>query len=184
MWRYTVLFLVLLPAAYAHGQGNPYQRRALREQAVAYAGTQARAFVETGDEAALALLACSPSGAAKLVEFHSSGALDRTPRPADLLRCIAMCGDDVLLFAIQHAKELEEPDAFSAFIHAPLDYALGLKQLEQGAAEVKGAKLSYYAAAQNRQWSSKHIVLLAGIAAIAGLVIWRRRRNRAQGIGV
>lgn len=86
-------------------------------------------IVETGDEAALALLACTPSGAAKLVEFHSSGALGKMPRPPDLLRVIAMCGEDVLLFAIQYAKELEEPDAFSAFIQAPLDYALGAFRL-------------------------------------------------------
>lgn len=183
MWRFAVLLLVLLLPSLAHGQGNPYERRWLREQAVAYAGPQARAFVESGDEASPALLACSPSGAAKLVQFHASGALDRLPRPADLLRVIAMCGDDVLLFAIQRAKALEEPDAFSAFIQAPLDYALGLKELEQGAAEVRAAKLSYYAAAQNRQWNSKHLALFAGIAAIAGLVIWRRRR-RVQGMGI
>lgn len=184
MRRFMILAVILLLPSLAHGQGNPYQRRAIREQAVAWAGPQARAFVETGDEVALALLACTPSGAAKLVEFHDSGALDRTPRPPDLLRAIAMHGEDVLLFAMQHAKELEDADAFSAFIHSPPDYALGLKSLEQGAAEVRAAKLSYYAAAQNRQWNSKHIALLAGIAAIAVLVIWRRRRNRAQGIGV
>lgn len=183
MLHFAVLLFVLLLPAIAHGQGNPYQRRALREQAVAYAGPQARAFVESGDEAALALLACTPSGAAKLVEFHSSGALGKLPRPPDLLRAIARCGDDVLLFAIQHAKELEEPDAFSAFIQAPPDYALALRNLEQGAAEVRAAKLSYYAAAQGRQWNSKHIALLAGIATIAGLLIWRRRRA-AQGMGI
>lgn len=176
------LFLLLLPLL-AHGQGNPYQRRAIREQAVAWAGPQARAFVETGDEPALALLAVSPSGAQKLVQFHDSGALGKLPQPPALLQCIAMYGEDVLLFAIQHAKELEEPEAFSAFISTPLEYALGLKQLEQGAAEIKAAKLAYYAAAQNRQWNSKHIALLAGIAVIAGLVVWRRRR-KAQGMGI
>ena len=179
----AILLLILLLPTVIHGQGNPYQRRALREQAVAWAGPQARAFVESGDDAALALLACSPSGAAKLVQFHDSGALGKMPRPPDLLRCIAMHGEDVLLFAIQHAKELEEPDAFSAFINTPLDYSLGLKQLEQGAAEIKAAKLSYYAASQNRQWNSKHLALFAGIAAIAGLVIWRRRR-KPQGMGI
>lgn len=177
-----VLLILLLPT-FAHGQGNAYQRRALREQAVAYAGPQARAFVESGDDAALALLAISPSGAQKLVQFHDSGCLGRMPQPPALLRAIAMHGEDVLLFAVQHAKALEEIDSFQAFIQSPLDYALGLKQLEQGAAEVKAAKLAYYAAAQNRRWNSKHIALLAGIAAIAGLVIWRRRR-RVQGMGI
>jgi|SRR5579884_1563275 len=176
------LFLLLLPLP-AHGQGNPYQRRAIREQAVAYAGPQARAFVETDDVASLALLAVSPSGAQKLVEFHSSGGLGKLPRPPDLLRCIAAYGDDMLLFIIRHAKELEEPNVCDAFLLSPAEYALGLKPLEQGAAEVKAAKLSYYAAAQNRGWNSKHLALFAGIAAIAGLVIWRRRR-KPQGMGI
>lgn len=183
MRRSIILALIVLPHGQVYGQGNPYQRRALREQAVAYAGPQARAFVETGDEVALALLACTPSGAQKLVQFHASGALGKLPRPPDLLRAIAMYGDDVLLFTIQHAKELEEPSACDAFLLSPAECALGLKSLEQGAAEVKAAKLSYYAAAQGRQWNSKHIALLAGIAAIAGLVIWRRRR-KAQGMGI
>ncbi len=180
MLRFTILLLVLLPPADAAGQfyqnnQSAYQRRQVRERAVAWAGPESRAFVETGDDAAFALLSCSPLGARKLVAFHDSGLLGRVHRPSDLLRIIALYGDNALLFAIQRAEELRDRAKFDAFMAAPLDYSLGLKSLDQGVAEARTVNLSY---PQN----ARTVVLFGGIAAIVGLVIWRRRRT--GGIGV
>ncbi len=184
MRRFTILLLVLLPPADAAGQfyqnnQSAYQRRQIREKAVAWAGPESRAFVETGDDAALALLSCSPLGARKLVAFHDSGLLGRVARPADLLRIIILYGDNALLFSVQHAQELRDPDRFQAFMAAPLDYSLGLKSLDQGVAEARTVNLSYFV--RSPPWDSRTVVFFGGIAAIAGLVVWRRRR---RGIGV
>jgi hypothetical protein len=186
MRRFMILLLVLLPPGDAAGQFNPnslsaYQRRQIREKAVAWAGPQSRAFVETGDDAALAVLSCSPLGARKLVAFHDSGLLGRLARPSDLLRIIALYGDNALLFAIQHAEELRDPNCFQAFMTAPLDYALGLKSLDQGVAEARTGNLGYFA--RSPPWEARTVVLFGGIAAIAGLMVWRWRRKRG-GIGV
>ncbi len=163
------------------GQFNPHApdprlRRAIREQAVVWAGPKSRELVETGDEAALALLACSPSGARNLVQFHASGALGELPRPPDLLRVVSMTGDEALFFAIQHTEELRDKDMFDAYLFAPLDYALGLKKLDQGAAEVRAGKLAYFEA-RSPPWSMRTISFWGGIVAIAGLLVWRWRRN-------
>ncbi len=185
MRRFMVLLLVLLAPVDAAGQFNPnglsaYQRRQIREKAVMWAGPESRAFVETGDEAAVALLACSPLGARKLVAFHESGLLGKVARPTDLLRIITLYGDNALLFAVQHAGELRDPDRFQAFMATPLDYSLGLKSLDQGVAEARTVNLSYFA--RSPPWDARTVVFFGGIAAIAGLVVWRRRRR--GGIGV
>ena len=86
-----------------------------------------------------------------------------------------MHGDDVVLFAVWHSSELADPDRFDAYLSAPLEYSLGLKSLEQGAAEVRVAKLTYYA---RSQWDARTIALWAGGAAIVGLLVWRWRRRR------
>src|SRR5579871_6545921 len=118
-WLIVAALLMIAPVA-AFGQFNPYARprawnpdprarRALREQAVAYVGVEARSFVETqGDVAAWAVLSCSQSVAQMLVEFHASGRLGLLPRPCDLLLAIARPnhGDDVAQWAMEHAGEL------------------------------------------------------------------------------
>ena len=124
---------------------DPRVRRAYREKAVATVGPNARDFVETqGDEAVAAIFACSRPVAVKLAEFHASGEMGKLPRPRDLLRVIAQPrhGDDVALWAIHHAGELTDTDSFDAYLISPLDYALGLKQLAAGAAEARARRLN------------------------------------------
>jgi len=186
--------LLLLPAA-APGQFNPYAppvqvdndprtRRALRERAVAYAGPSSREFVETqGDAAVAALFACSQPAAGKLVEFHNSGGLAKLPKPGDLLRVIAQPGngDDVLLYAIQHANELSDVDCFDAYLLNPLEYAYALRPLGEGAAEARARRLSAHAA--TIPWrvtlDGRAIALGGGILAIVLFLWWRRRRQMA-----
>ena len=168
---------------------NPYElsadqrvRRAYREQAVAMVGPNARDFVERqGDMAVAAMFACSRPVAVKLAEFHASGELGRLPRPRELLYIIAQPrnGDDVALFAIHHARELNDLDSFDACLLSPLDYAMGLKALETGAAEARARRLNQ--AATTTPWLSPGdakmaIFVSVGTLVVIGLVLWRRKK--------
>lgn len=163
---------------------DPRVRRAHREAAVAKVGPSARDFVETeGDEAVAAIFACSKPVAVKLVEFYASGEMGKLPRPRELLLGIAQPGqgDDVALWAIQHAGELTDADSFDAFLISPLEYALGLKQLAAGASEVRARRLSRVGAARTSEAASlvgnRKLAIIGGavLLSIVGLVQWRRR---------
>ncbi len=172
---------------------DPRARRAWREQAVANVGPIARDFVETqGDEGVAALFACSKPVAIKLAQFHASGELGRLPRPRDLLVAIAIpgCGDDVALWAIGHAAELSDRDSFDAYLMSPLEYALGLKPLAAGAADVRARRLQQAAIAMRpaaapqangwEQMAPETKLCIAGgvflIGAVA-IVMWKRRQT-------
>lgn len=173
----------------ADSGADPRVRRAYRERAVSRVGPSARDFVETqGDEAVAAIFACSRPVAVKLVEFYSSGELGKLSRPRDLLGVIAQPrhGDEVAIYAIHHAGELADRDSFDAYLLDPLEYALGLKQLAAGAAEARARRLNL-AAMTNRGASlslslsrDEKLMILAGVGlvAIAGLLLWRRRRSQ------
>ena len=45
-------------------------------------------------------------------------------------------------FAIAHSRELGDVDQFNAMLEAPLDYALGLRPLVDGAAETRARRLA------------------------------------------
>jgi len=191
----SVLCFLMAPPADVFGQfgpsGNrfdpyapgldPRVRRDWREKAVAAVGPTARDFVETqGDEAVTAIFACSRPVAVKLVEFYSSGKMGKLPRPRALLYVISQPrhGDDVALWAIYHAGELTDADSFDAYLRSPLDYALGLKQLAAGAAEVRARRLN-----QPAPWTvslspseKMGIAVVAGLA-IVGYLIGRHRRS-------
>ena len=176
-----------LNAAYDQWAADPRARRARREQAVAKAGPVARDFVETdGDEAVAAIFACSNEAATKLAEFYASGGLNNLPRPNALLRAIAEPGngDDVALWAIRHASELEDTDAFDAYVQSPLEYTLGLKQLAAGAAEARAHRLNALAAglpptpatpAVNQQ---ELILVCCGCLVLIALCVWRWRQRQ------
>lgn len=206
MLRAFIILLVLLLPAEAVAQYDPYRpanaqpdprvRRALRERAVAYAGEGSRPFIEQyGDDAVAACAACTQAGAQKLVEFSRSGDLGKLPRPNDLLKVIALPGngDDVLLWAINHAKELGDVDNFDAFLFSPLEYAYALKQLDQGAAEMRARRLSLQAAATpapQPQWGLSQIPLdnrtlawVGGGLVVTLLIVWWKRRQ-SGGVGV
>ena len=178
------------------GQINPYApappvldaraRRMRREMAVMYVGPIARDFVEgpDGDDAVAAIAACSQPVAYKLCEFHASGGLDKLPRPRDFLRVIGAPnnGGDVALWGIQHANELEDVDNFDGFIQSPLEIALGLKPLSEGAAEAHAIRLGVHQAAAEAQpvWDARAIAVGVGALAIVMLLVWRVRMRRMQ----
>jgi hypothetical protein len=173
---------------------DPRGRRALREQAVANVGPIARDFVETqGDEAVAALFACSKPVAVKLAQFHASGGLGRLPRSRDLLLTIAHpgCGDDVALWAIGHAAELADRDSFDAFLMSPLEYAMGLKPLAAGAADMRVRRLQQAAMPTRpvpaaplangwEQMAPETKLCITGgvfLIGVAAITMWRRRQN-------
>jgi hypothetical protein len=164
---------------------DPRVRRAYREKAVAIVGPNSRDFVEThGDEAVAALFACTKPVAVKLAEFHVTGEMGKLPRPRDLLRVIAQPrhGDDVALWAIQHAGELGDVDCFDAYLLSPLDYALGLKPLEAGAAEARARRLNLAVmtrtpAAPLSDEQKLAIACSVGFLVIVGILLWRRKQS-------
>jgi hypothetical protein len=200
-------FLMVVPSADVCAQFNyksdwgikdsssdPRVRRANREKAVARLGPIARDFVETYDEAVAAIFACDKAVGVKLAEFHASGGLAKLPRPRDLLRALAdpRQSDDVALWAIAHATELADPDSFTAFLASPLEYALGLKQLQAGAATVRAKRLDPTATTAMEATPVKHKWFLetltdddrVGITACVCLVILAilaaRRKRQSQ----
>jgi len=91
-------------------------------------------------------------------------------------------GDDVARFAIYHSRELSDVDSFNAYLISPLDYALGLKPLAAGAAEVRARRLNQ-AAMKTMPWTTLSaeqkmaIVGGVGFVVIAGILLWRRRQS-------
>lgn len=172
------------PQGYAPGAEpvvDPRTRRANREKAVAIVGSNAHDFVETqGDEAVAAIFTCSKPVAEKLVEFHISGGLAKLPRPRELLRIIAQPrhGDDVAVWAIDHADELGDADSFYAYLSSPLDYALGLKQLAAGAAELQ-ARRSHQTEVTATRPPGQGLTMLVGVGLLSfvGIVLWRHRQS-------
>jgi LPXTG-motif cell wall-anchored protein len=106
-------------------------------------------------------------------------------RPRDLLCIIAQPrhGDDVAVWAMQHARELQDTDSFDAFLVSPLEYALGLKQLTTGAAEAKTRRLNRNALAKRPTLTSlsadqKQVIFgIAGFLLLVGLALWLRKRS-------
>jgi hypothetical protein len=148
---------------------HPLDRRMKREKAVEYVGAEARSFVESplGDEAAAALLALSKSVAVKLVAFYNSGGLGQLPRAGDLLRVISQQrGNDIALWAIDHAAELSDRENMDAYLASPCEYTLKLKFLVAPTPETRAAK--------DRQG-----LLLCGawMVGVALIVWWRRRKQ-------
>ncbi len=165
---------------------EPRVRRYWREQAVTHAGggPQARLFVEThGEFATTALLSCSPPVAKKLVAFSQGNSLNRLGTPRELLLAIGQPGngDEVCLFIIDHAEELCDPAARHAFLTCPLEYALYLKPLAEGAVTVRTARLR--SEASGAAWLSRlsvnsRIIAVAGGAVLLALLVRWRRAHR------
>lgn len=199
MKRWLILLLVLLPPTSALAQYNPYApvngqsdprvRRALREQAVAYAGPAAREFVESqGDDAVAALLACSQPVARKLAEAHTS--LSKTPKPRELFKAIATAGDDAALWALQHHQtELMDVDNTDAFCSEPLQYALGLKPISEGGAQVRARRLAAQTVTSptpNQQWQvtldAPKLAVIGGVFVVVLLCLWLRKRRGSHAL--
>ena len=194
----VLLMLVALPPASSFAQAqhessdDPRVRRAAREKAIATLGPGARPFVEAyGENAIAAIGACSRHVALKLVAFYDSGQLNRLARPGKLLAVISdpRHRDDVALWAIEHAAELNDPDSLEAYLSDPLEYALGLKALEAGAARMRTMRLNraVMAATPAPARDAPHWKALldddrVGVTACAcaviilAIVLWRNRR--------
>jgi hypothetical protein len=206
-WKSALLMLLLLQPSTLLGQSgrrwpangpnapvvkpppDARELRAARERAVATVGPVGRDFVETyGEDAVAAIFACTQPAALKLVEFYSAGGLGKLSRPRELLRAIAKPkhGDEVASWAIAHADELADVDHFEAYLLDPLSYALALKKLDDGAAEVsRFRRYAHDYQTQRAQWASSSpgwriFGLVAGVTAVVLLVRWRTRQSRAQ----
>jgi len=187
-----VIFFILRPAVataqyglYRQWQNSPNRPRAqreFRERAVAFAGPESRAFVESCDEAACAIYFCTQIGAWRLVEFHNSGELVRLPRARDALRAIAQPGggDDVVFFIVAHTEELKDTDCFDAFVSDPLTYSYGLKRLDAGAEEMHTRRQqSPLGLPLCIDGDGRGVSRAVGALGLFGLVVWRlRRRHR------
>ncbi len=170
---------------------GPRELRAERERAVAFIGASGREFVERyGEDAVAAIFACSKAVALRLVEFHISGGLHKLPEPRSLLRVIAQPkhGDEVASWAIGNAKELIDIDRFDAYLADPLVYALALKKLEDGVAEVRKRRQqaqNYYKALANAQatrsaYSWRMFTLGVGVTVVVLLIVRRLRESNGQ----
>lgn len=185
-----LVYAALLPGGWPLDPADPRERRAAREAAVARVGEAARGLVETyGEPAVLAIRACPTEIGRRLAEFHTSGRLAKIPRPADLLTCIGQpgMGPEVAVWVMAHDQDLYDLAAFDAFLVSPLVYALNLKPLSQGAAEIRAQRLQALesrqgtaeivlpAAMQNwRLWDWK-LIALAGAGVVIALLLRRRR---------
>lgn len=162
------------------------EKRQERDKAVAFLGPETRPFIESCDEASVAVFACSKPVALKLSEFYASGGFQKIAKYREVLLAIANDGgDDCALYIVQNGDKLHNEDNLDAFLAKPLDYAMRLRDLESGGAEVKAARLS---AAQSvplfgiTDW--KPVAGIGGIVAIVGLALWRiRQRRRAATVG-
>lgn len=168
---------------------DPWARRLIRERAVLHAGPGARAFVESeayGDEAALSLLMCSRMVSMQLASFHGHGGFELLHRPKELLHAIAQPSgrDAVAMWVMQHAGELTDPEYADVFLTSPLEFALGLRQLHAAVMERHPAREEWsllpYGRTVGQTAGIKPLVLLAGLIAIIGLLIWRKRRQLAR----
>jgi hypothetical protein len=180
MFRWMLIVpLVLAGEVVAQDKGDPRIRRFKREQAVARVGSVSREFVEKyGDDAVFALSPCQTPVAIKLAEFSNSGGLDKLPRPRDFLRLVAKHGGDVATWGIEHAVELGDVDNFDAYLENPLEYAMNLKLLADGAAESRARRLNAQVPAGNQPPFQMTVDLrtvgaIAGGLLLIGLLAWR-----------
>jgi hypothetical protein len=159
---------------------DPHLRRELRERAVLMVGEDARQFVETHELAARAILACDVFVASCLTTCFNKSDLAKLPNLDGLLVAIAFSGDGnaVALFALEHLSDLADVDHFNAFMSSPVEYSLGLKDLEAGAAPAKADRLD------REKWSTPlgdgRTVLIVASVVVAGVMIIRRKQKLAQ----
>jgi hypothetical protein len=182
---FSLLVLLLAPGPPAEAQ-DPWRERRLREQVVAIHGPVARSLVETygADVGCRAMFAVSWNVGQNLAVFHNSGSLGATPRPVELLMAIAVNGDVVAWYVMQH-PELRNLDECDAFLTRPLDIALGVCSLEAKVAEMRVTRMR--AEPQNNGWSVSSrnlnaVVGIAGLALLVGLFVWWKRRQRVSAV--
>jgi predicted RNase H-like nuclease len=185
--RYAVLMLFVILPSTAAQTAHPVDphlldakgKRAARERAVAKIGPSGRAFIETyGEDAVAAVFKCSAATGRKLAEFYQAGSLEKFRSPSMLLLAIAREGDPVAAFAMEHAKELSDPECFDVFLLDPMTYAMKIRTLAAG---VEGYR-RYLELAQRRQEKAEHDdkvtkLVVAGVVLLVGLLIWRARRR-------
>jgi hypothetical protein len=186
-----ILFAQFNPYVTQNDPQDPRVRRAAREQVVARVGEESRGLVEAYDEAVVALGHCSVPVAKRLSLFYSQGGLDRFPRPRDFLVMLTQQrgnADDVCLWALQpqNVEKLRDVDYFDAYLASPLEYALALSSLPDGAAKSRANRLGNQSSTVSyRQGNSSETEasvragsLVLGVVAVGvGLVVWFWRRG-------
>ena len=120
-----------------------------------------------------AMFACSRHVGFSLAEFHNSGRLAATPRPAQLLQAIACYGDPVAWYVMQN--DLRDINRCDGFLMRPLDVALGVCSLEATVAEVRAIKMRAEIGRRNGPLNA--IAGIVGVALVIGLIVWWRRRQ-------
>jgi hypothetical protein len=165
--------------------------RSTRDSAVAHCGSNAAArnFVESeefGNEAAKALLNCSPEAGSQFAVFFDSGGLAKLARPKELLVLISeqSNADEIVKWIVEHQSELTDQDAADAFIAEPHTFLLSLRKLSTVAQERKAKRLEN-AGQPDAHWSlgsftESYRQPIARCAVFAGLVLlvrwfWKRR---------
>jgi hypothetical protein len=180
-WSSALLLVVLAPGPPAWAQAAAYQERIWRDQAVAAVGPIARDMVEShGSVSCRALFACSRPMAINLCQFHNCGGLARLPRPDGVLRAIALHGDVAAWYVMQH-PELQDMDNCDAFCLAPADYALNIRPLEAGAAEVRARRLNTQSGmpAWGSRLGQRTVAGASGLVLIVLAVCWWKRRRQS-----
>jgi hypothetical protein len=156
---------------------DPRELRNERDRIVAVTGESIRDFVETyGEDAVVAIANCSQDVARKLGDFPGWKTF---PCPGNLLKAIGQPnhGDDVAMWALTHADELSDRDYFDAFVSEPLSYALSLKKLSEGAANVQRFRAALETAKANRQASERNKLIFFCALMAGGIFIvrwWKR----------
>jgi hypothetical protein len=164
-------------------------RKAEREACEARVGECCWPLIEAYEDAAVAALtACSPEVGQALCRFYADGNLSRLPEPRDFLVCVGKKGhgSEVAAWAMSHVDELTNNDAFVAYMIEPLEYALELKRISSGTADIRARRLAFEKAiafdpraapALDRlsEWGTGPIYVGIGCAIL--LVFWLSRRR-------
>lgn len=198
---FTALLAVCLPVSDLFGQFNPnagrempsvnqWERNVLNAQALAYAGPSARPLLQSvnGDPAAaIAVLRCSPYGAAQLSAFYLSGGLSKLPRMREFLMVIAQPngGDTALMYIVSHANELADVRCSELFLQTPFDFISGSKQLPPATAEQGEKWLGslWSGSSLLRDSNNRSLAWGVGLLGLVGmLMLWKRRRASRESL--
>jgi hypothetical protein len=127
---------------------------------------------EFGCDGCDALVRCRPDIARRLVAFHKSKGFARIPNPARVIQFIlyAPSPDDLAVFVMVHAKELENTSTFAAFEVSPFDFVYGHRPFMEVAKSHENSSPA--------EWLTKN-KLLVGVAILAAGFAWMSRSRRS-----
>lgn len=126
---------------------------------------------EYGCDGCDALIRCSSDIARRLVTFHKAKGFARIANPSRVIQFIlyAPSADDLAVFVMVHAKELENPSTFAAFEISPFEYVYGHRQFMVVA---KSNEVS-----SPMGWLMKNKLVVGLMILAAGFVLMSRKRT-------